>query len=65
MQNLLATDFVALQNVQCGMDLKLQLEAFAGMNLNCNPDSARKEVEETDIVGDDLVSALERGPNRD
>lgn len=47
------------------MDLELQLEAFADMNLDCNHDSARKEVEETDIVADDLVSALEHGPNRD
>lgn len=35
------------------------------MDLDCNHDSARKEVEEIDIVADDLISAPERGPTRD
>lgn len=35
------------------------------MDLGCNHGSARKQVEEIDIVADDLVSTPERGPTRD
>ena len=47
------------------LDQKLQLEEFAGMDLDCIQDNVRKEVMEIGIVADDLVLGFDCGPSRD